>query len=210
MVKRGFNPQEPKSYQPSEQMKNLIEEKLRLLKKDQSDRNWDAQKSKVLNKLFQSWADIIYFLESIAENADLQEVFEKDLKELFEVKLDHSVKQLSPLFGVELGGMRIQETAFARFVFASLIPHMDDDDTFRLKLLHTLQSIVYAKTWWILTKSIDPNDIITKSTLEVMVKAFEWTYYISKSTRDYTKDASRYIDFKAPYKPYLRKKKKKN
>jgi len=75
MVKRGARPQEPKSYQPSEQMKNLIEEKLRLLEKDQSSRNWDAQKSKVLNKLFQSWADLIYFLESTAENTDLQEVF---------------------------------------------------------------------------------------------------------------------------------------
>ena len=210
MVKRGFNPQEPKSYQPSEQMKNLIEEKLLLLKKDQSDTNWNAQKSKVLNKLFQSWADIIYFLESTAENADLQEVFEKDLKELFEVKPDYKVKQLSPLFGAEIGGMRIQETAFARFVFASLIPHDDDSENFRLKLLHTLQSIVYAKAWWVLTRTIDPHDIITKSALEDLLKAFEWTYHISKSTKDYTEDTNRYIKFPAPYKASLRKKKKKN
>jgi len=128
MVKHGASPQKPKSYRPSEPMKNLIEEKLRLLEKDQSSRNWDAQKSKVLNKLFQSWADLIYFLESTAENIELQEVFEKDLKELFEVKPEHKVKQLSPLFGVELGGLRVQETAFARFVFASLIPHEDDSE----------------------------------------------------------------------------------
>jgi len=176
----------------------------------QSDRNWDAQKSKILNKLFQSWADLIYFLESIAENAELQEYFEKDLKELFEVKPDYKVKQLSPFFGVEKGGMRIQETAFARFVFASLIPHEDDSENFRLKLLHTLQSVVYAKAWWILTKTIDPHDIITKSALENLLKSFEWTYYISKSTKDYTEDASRFIKFPAPYKASLRTKKKKN
>ncbi len=210
MVKRGSSPQKPKSYQPSEQMKNLIEEKLRLLKKDQSSTNWNTQKSKVLNKLFQSWADLIYFVESTAENADLQEVFEKDLKELFEVKPAHKVKQLSPLFGVELGGMRIQETAFARFVFASLIPHEDDSENFRLKLLHTLQSIAYAKAWWILTRTIDRFDIVSKSALEDLQKAFEWTYHISKSTKDYTEDASRFIKFPAPYKASLRTKKKKN
>ena len=210
MVKRGSSPQEPKSYHPSDQMKNLIEEKLRLLEKDQSSTNWNTQKSKILNKLFQSWADLIYFLESIAENVELQEYFEKDLKELFEVKPEHAVKQLSPLFGVDMGGMRIQETAFARFVFASLIPHEDDSENFRLKLLHTLQSIVYAKAWWRLTKRVDYHDIITKSALEDLQKAFEWTYYISKSTKDYTKDASRFIKFPAPYKASLRKKKKQN
>jgi len=210
MVKRGASPQKPKSYHPSEPMRNLIEEKLRLLEKDQSSKNWDAQKSKILNKLFQSWADLIYFLESTAENVELQEVFEKDLKELFEVKPEHKVKQLSPLFGVELGGMRVQETAFARFVFASLIPHDDDPENFRLKLLHTLQSIVNAKAWWVLTRTIDPSDIISKSALEDLQKAFEWTYHISKSTRDYTEDAHRYIKFPAPYKASLRTKKKKN
>jgi len=153
---------------------------------------------------------MIYFLESIADNPELQDVFEKDLKELFEVKPDHSVKQLSPLFGIELGGLRIQETAFARFVFACLIPHDDEYENFRLKLLHTLQSIVFAKTDWILTRRVDPNDIVKQSALEDLGKAFRWTYYLSKSTRDYTEDSSRFIDFKAPYKARLRKRKKKN
>jgi len=210
MVKRGPSPQEPKSYQPSEQMINFIDEKLQLLKDDQSDRNWDAQKSKVLDKMFHSWADLIYFLESIAENPELQDVFEKDLKDLFEVKPEHKEKQLSPLFGIELGGLRIKETAFARFIFASIIPHEDDFDNFRLKLLHTLQSIVYAKTWWMLTQRIDSNDIIKKSALEDMGKAFQWTYHYSRTTGDYTKDPSRFIDFKSPYKARLRKKRKRN
>jgi len=210
MVKHGPSPQEAKGYHPSEQMQNFIEEKFLLLKKGESSTNWNTQKSKILDKMFQSWADLIYFLESIAENAELQEVFEDDLKELFEVKPDYKVKQLSPLFGVEVGGMRIQETAFARFIFASLIPHEDDSENFRLKLLHTLQNIVYAKAWWILTRTIDPHDIITKSALEDLQKAFEWTYHISKSTKDYTESPSRFIKFPAPYKASLRTKKKKN
>jgi len=210
MVKRSLGPQEPKSYQPSEQIQKFIKKKLLLLKNEKSDRNWDAQKSKILDKVFQSWADMIYFLESIAENPDLQDVFEKDLKELFEVKPDNKVKQLSPLFGIELGGLRINETAFARFIFACLIPHDDEYENFRLKLLHTLQGIVYAKTDWMLTRSVDRFDIVKQSALDDMGKAFRWTYHYSKSTKDYTEDPSRFIDFKAPYKASLRKRKKKN
>jgi len=209
MVKRGFHPQEPKGYQPSEQIQNLVEEKLLLLKNNESDRNWDAQKSKILDKMFQSWADLIYFLESIADNPELQDVFEKDLKELFEVKPDSSEKQLSPLFAAESGGLRIKETAFARFVFASLIPHEDEYENFRLNLLNTLQSIVYAKTNWMLTHRVDSNDIVKQSALEDVGKAFRWTYYLNKSNRDYSDAPSRYLDFKAPYKATLRKRRKK-
>jgi len=210
MVKRGFHPQEPKGYQPSEQIQNLVEEKLLLLKNNESDRNWDAQKSKILDKMFQSWADMIYFLESIADNPDLQDVFEDDLKELFEVKPPHKVKQLSPLFGVDMEGIRMQETAFTRFVFASLILHEDETDNFRLNLLYELQSLIYAKTWWVMTQSFDPFDIIIKSALEDLQKALAWTYYLSKTTKDYTEEPpSRFLDFSAPYKARLRKKRKK-
>jgi len=209
MVKTGPSPQEPKSYQPSEQMQNLVEDKLRLLKNDQSDRNWDAQKSKILDKMFQSWADMIYFLESVADNPDLQDVFEDDLKELFEIKPSHKVKQLSPLFGVDLEGIRMQETSFTRFVFASLILHEEETDNFRLHLLYELQSLIYAKSWWILTRSFDPFDIIVKSALEDLQKALAWTYYLSKTTKDFTANPpSRFLDFSAPYKARLRKKRK--
>jgi len=37
MVKTGPSPQSPKSYQPSEQMTNFIEEKLLLLKNNQTE-----------------------------------------------------------------------------------------------------------------------------------------------------------------------------
>ena len=208
MVRRGFNPKKPKGFRPSLNIENLLQEKLRLLEKDKSSTKWNTQKSRIIDRLFQSWADMIYFLESIADNPELQDVFEKDLKELFEVKPDSSEKQLSPLFAAESGGLRIKETAFARFVFASLIPHEDEYENFRLNLLNTLQSVVYAKTNWMLTRR-GGRDIVKQSALEDVGKAFRWTYYLNKSNKDYADDPSRFLDFNAPYKATLRKRRKK-
>jgi len=209
MVKRGFHPQGPKSYQPSEQIQNFIDEKLQLLEDKQSDRNWDAQKSKILDKMFQSWTDFIYLLESIAHNPGLQDVFHDDLKDLFEVKPEDGTKQLVPIFATEVGGLRIPETAFARFVYACVIPHEGEPENFRLRLLHSLQSIVYAKMWMMLTRSIRPLDIVSQSALEDTLKALAWTKHVSQGIIDYTEDPNRFIDFPAPkYRPFFRKNKK--
>jgi len=210
MVKRGPNPQEPKSYQPSEQMTNFIEQKLLLMKNNQSDRNWDAQKSKILDKVFQSWTDFIYLLESIANSPGLQDVFHDDLKDLFEVKPEDGTKQLVPIFATEVGGLRIPETAFARFVYACVIPHEGEPENFRLRLLHSLQSIVYAKMWMMLTRRIRLLDIVSQSALEDTLKALAWTKHVSQGIVDYTDDPTRYTDFPAPkYRPFFRKNKKK-
>ena len=198
MVKRGMSLQKPKGYKQSESMKGFIDEKLQLLKKGESSRSWDTQKVRILDKLFQSTADLVYFLEQIADNPNLQQVFEDDLKELFEVKPEHVTKQLSPLFGIELGGIRIQETLFSRLVFSSIIPHEINYENFRVKLLHDLQSIVFAKMWFILTKRFSPFDIVTKSALEDLEKALGWTHFHSKSVHDYIKEPKRFYNFSAP------------
>ena len=198
MVKRGMSLQMPKGYKPSESMKGFIDEKLQLLKKGESSRTWDTQKVRILYKLFQSTTDLVYFLEKIADSPELQEVFEDDLKELFEVKPEHQTKQLSPLFGAELGGIRIQETLFSRLIFASLIPHEEKYENFRVQLLHDLQCIVFAKMWFILTKRFSPFDIVTKSAIEDLQKSLGWTHFQSKSIHDYVKNPKRIFNFSAP------------
>ena len=198
MVKHGPSPQSPKSYSPSERIQEFIDEKLLLLKKGESSRKWDTDKVRILDRVFQSTADLVFLLEQIADNPKLQQVFEDDLKELFEVKPEHVTKQLSPLFGVELGGIRIQETLFSRLVFSSIIPHEINYENFRVKLLHDLQSIVFAKMWFILTKRFSPFDIVTKSALEDLEKALGWTHFQSKSVHDYIKEPKRFYNFSAP------------
>jgi len=198
MVKHGPSPQSPKSYSPSGRIQEFIDEKLLLLKKGESSRKWDTDKVRILDRVFQSTADLVFLLEQIADNPKLQEVFEDDLKELFEVKPEHDTKQLSPLFGIELGGIRIQETLFSRLVFSSIIPHEINYENFRVKLLHDLQSIVFAKMWFILTKRFSPFDIVTKSALEDLEKALGWTHFQSKSVHDYIKEPKRFYNFSAP------------
>ena len=190
--------QKPKGYEPSASMKDFIGDKLRFLKEEESSRTWDTQKVRILDKLFQSTADLVYFLEQIADNPKLQEVFEDDLKELFEVKPEHDTKQLSPLFGDELGGIRIRETLFSRLVFASLIPHEEEYNNFRVRLLDDLQSIVYAKMWYMLTQRYSRFDIIMQSTLEDLQKALGWTHFQSKSILDYVNEPKRFFSFSAP------------
>ena len=198
MTKTGPSPQSPKGYSPSEGMQKLIADKLRLLKKGESSGTWTTQKSRILDKLFQSTADLVFFLEQVADNPKLQEIFEDDLKELFEARPERETKQLSPLFGAEQGGIRIQETLFSRLVFAVLIPHEEEYKNFRVRLLDDLQSIVYAKMWYMLTQRFDMFDIITKSATEDLKKALGWTQFQSKAIHDYIDEPNRFFSFSAP------------
>ena len=198
MTKTGPNPQSPKGYSPSEGMQKLIADKLQFLKKGESSGAWTTQKSRILDKLFQSTADLVFFLEQVADNPKLQEIFEDDLKELFEARPERETKQLSPLFGAEQGGIRIQETLFSRLVFAVLIPHEEDYENFRVRLLDDLQSIVYAKMWYMLTQRFDMFDIITKSATEDLKKALGWTQFQSKAIHDYIDEPNRFFSFSAP------------
>ena len=198
MVKTGPSPQYPKGYKPSASMEGFIGEKLRLLKKGESSAAWTTKKSRILDKLFQSTADLVFFLEQIADNPKLQEVFEDDLKELFEVKPEQQTKELSPLFGSQVGGIKIRDTLFTRLVFASIIPHEEEYNNFRVLLLDDLQSILYAKMWYMLTQRYSRFDIVMQSALEDLKKALGWTHFQSKSIHDYVKDPSRFFKFSAP------------
>ena len=53
MVKKGPKPQEVKSYVPSKWLKSFLDEKLLLLKKNESSRTWDKKKVDNIDKLFE-------------------------------------------------------------------------------------------------------------------------------------------------------------
>ena len=83
MTKRASGPQKLKRYKPSKKVKDFVEEKLRLLESGNTSRLWDKKKVDFLEKMFQSYADLIYFLENTAVNTELHEVFKSDLKDIF-------------------------------------------------------------------------------------------------------------------------------
>lgn len=201
MIKRVLGPQNQKRYTPTPMLEKYISEKLQYLKKKESSRALDTRKVHVLDKIFQSMADLIYFLEKIAVNPDLQKVFEEDLWDLFDLRSENYniAKQLHPLFGTNIKGIRIQETALTRLIFAILMPHKSDHD-FRLRLTYILQCVIYAKMWLVLRNEFGYDSQITKSALEDLENSLGWTGLLGKSKDEYQKsELGRIIDFSAPY-----------
>lgn len=203
MSKRGKGPQEQKGYKPSKKVKQLVEEKLQLLKSGKPSKSWDKKKFDYLEKLFQSYADMIYFLESTASHPELHEVFKKDLMDFFDMRAPRQAKQLHPVFGVHMSGIRLVETAFTRFVYASIVPHEDPGDkafqNYRLNLLDTLQSIIYAKMWFVLRHTYGVNKQVTKSALDNLEDSLGWTAMVG--VPDYEEDytPNRILKFPSPY-----------
>ena len=203
MSEHGKGPQEQKGYQPSKKLIQLVEEKLQLLKSGKSSKSWDKKKFDFLEKLFQSYADMIYFLESTAEHPELHEVFKKDLLDFFDMRSVRQAPQLHTLFGPHISGIRLNETAFTRLIFASIVPHEYSEEKpfeeYRLKLLDTLQAIVYAKMWFVLNNTFGVQKQVTKSALNDLENALGWTAMVGKAEVEKDHKPKRYLDFPSPY-----------
>ncbi len=203
MTKRASGPQKTKRYKPPKKVKGFVEEKLRLLESGNTSRRWDKKKVDFLEKMFQSYADLIYFLENTAVNTELHEVFKSDLQDFFDIRPPRQTKQLHTLFGIDLTPARLQETAFTRLIFASIAPAEDPGDeafqTYRLKLLDTLQSIIFAKMSFVLRHTFGTYNQVTKSALRDIENSCGWTGMVGKA--DYEKDykPKRILDFPSPY-----------
>lgn len=55
--------------------------------------NIAKNKTDALDRIFQAFADLIYFLEFIEDNHELHDIFEKDLKDLFGVTIDPNTQR---------------------------------------------------------------------------------------------------------------------
>ena len=192
MVTKKGKPQELKRYVPSKWLKSFLDEKLLLLEKDESDKNWNKLKVDNVDKLFQSMADLIYFLEITAKHSELRDVFEKDLEDLLDIRPDNKMKSLSPLLGVQHRGVRLTQTNLVRLVYASLIPHEKEYNNFRLKLLNKMQGIVFDKMWWVMRDKFGANSQITDSVIDDMAKCSGWTAMLA-GPKEYNKTTQRRI-----------------
>ena len=203
MSKRGKGPQDQKGYKPSKKVKQLVKEKLQLLKSGKPSKSWDKKKFDFVEKLFQSYADMIYFLESTASNPELYDVFKKDLDDFFDIRAPYQAKQLHPFIGVEMEGIQIVDTAFTRLIFASVVPPEDPGEEHfennRLKLTNMLQSIIYAKMWFVLQHTFGNDDQVTKSAMRDLANSLGWTSMAWKPAYEKDHKPKRYLDFPAPY-----------
>lgn len=201
MTKKAKGPQGVKCFKPSDRLVSFIEEKVVLLEKGEYSRSWDRRKVSMLDKLFQEFADLIYFVESTAKHPILREVFEDDLADLFDIRSDHKMKQLHPSFGVEMEGIRLQETNFTRLVFASVLLDFDNYENFRLKLLHNLQGIVYGMMRYVIPIKYHTFSAITKSAMKDLSMSVAWTAGLAPPHEYENDEPHRIIDFPSPYSP---------
>ena len=188
MVKKGRKVDSIKYYKPSAVIENYFKDKLQNLKTGKSSPNLNRMKVHILDKIFQSMADLTYFLEQIAVHPNLEESFRKDLQDLFDMRPDSKVKQLHPYFGVHMKGVRLQETAFTRLIFASILPDDEHFLEYRLRMMHTIQSIVYAKTKFTLDNTFGVYNQATTSALNDVGNAVGWTAMIGKHKKESDKD----------------------
>ena len=195
MVKKGAKPQEVKSYVPSKWLKSFLDEKLLLLKKNESSRTWDKKKVDNVDKLFQSMADLIYFLEMTAKHSELREIFEKDLEDLLDIRPDSKMKELSSSLGIQIE-ITLSQTNLIRLVYASLIPHQENYENFRLRLLNEIQGVVYDKMRWVMQDKFGVNQVYS-SVINDMEKCIGWTAMLA-GPKDFDKTTQkRIIDFPA-------------
>jgi len=195
LVKKGAKPQEVKSYVPSKWLKSFLDEKLLLLKKNESSRTWDKKKVDNVDKLFQSMADLIYFLEMTAKHSELREIFEKDLEDLLDIRPDSKMKELSSSLGIQIE-ITLSQTNLIRLVYASLIPHQENYENFRLRLLNEIQGVVYDKMRWVMQDKFGVNQVYS-SVINDMEKCIGWTAMLA-GPKDFDKTTQkRIIDFPA-------------
>lgn len=190
--------QEQKRYQPSKDIVDFLDLKLQLLKNGEYSRKWDAQKVRKLDKIFQEMADLLYFLETIANNPKLQEVFEDDLEDLFDIRPNSKTKQLHHSFGVD-EGITLQDTTFTRLIFASIMPHEYNYRNFRLRLTNTLQEIIYVKMELIFRNEYGIYNQISQSALEDLRKSVGWVNIFSGIEQYEKEEPNRVLDFSVEY-----------
>ena len=220
MKSKNVRKQKPKldeqPYSPNEALVRYLTERLQLMKKrttlkesgkemsDEDQNKFDASdrmKVYIRDKIiFPSMANLVYFLETVVVNPALKELFEDDLKDLFDLRPPNKTRQLYPYYGIELRGIRIQETTFTRLIAASLAMNEDKHfEDFRLDLLHTLQSIVYGRMWYMMHRRYGWDSQITKSALRDLENSLGWTGLIKEWYKSEEIEIPKVLGFPAPY-----------
>ena len=172
-----------KGYIPDKLVSNYMRDKLlfetkrnkenlqgKALKDDEVYSNLKKRKTDVLNKIFTSMANLIFFFECIAENDEIRSVFENDILDLLGV-IRNSPERERPGY------------IFSRFIksimLTSKIPEREDAIDFRLLLIDLLQEAVKEKVSVSLPRVIDREHGAKMNVLSDFDKARGWTRMLS-------------------------------
>jgi hypothetical protein len=186
------------SYTYSMSLSNYLEEKLQLVRnkeklkqagKEPSEQDSkkkranDRMKVHILSKhVFQSMANVIYFLEFVARNKwELQEVFEDDIEQLFFARKGKG-----------------EAAAFERLIEAAVTWNMEKDfNNYRVVLYHFMQNRIFNDllTLCRLNKEFNDDDIIRYTIGKDMASALAWTKLYSRKVVEKKNPATRPLLF---------------
>jgi hypothetical protein len=179
-------------YTPERTLKNYLEQRLQIERTE--DNNDDAasanltkkikemnrMKVYVLNKIiFPSMANVVYFLETVSENPELQKVFDDDLKELFGIRYPAQLKNKS------------YSPIIRRLTEAMINWREDTDETpyerrkhrnnnFRLALIAVMQHVIFQR---IVLLSMDEvgGDMANFVVKNDVGRAWNWAQLLARS-----------------------------
>lgn len=171
-----------KGYTPDKTISNYMRDKLLFevkrmkgdvkgaLKDDEAYSNLKKRKTDVLNKIFTSMANLIFFFECVAENDEIRSVFENDILDLL------GMRRYSP--EIERPGY-----IFSRFIKSIIltkkIPERDEAIDFRLLLIDLLQEALKEKISISLPSVIDSAHGAKMNVLNDFDKTRAWTRMLS-------------------------------
>ncbi|MDQ6864278.1 MAG: hypothetical protein M3044_10675 [Thermoproteota archaeon] len=161
---------EPKYYQPSASLVEYLHKELQSLRHDTGTPKGRENESQIytrdkkqkktrtalakakfdaVNRVFQSFADIIYFLEFIQDHQELQDLYEDDLKDLLGIHMDVTPRP---------SHFQYRGALFRRFLDACLFQHAEtraklDLDFNRLVLYDIVQFAMR-----VMRRSLDPDE----------------------------------------------------
>jgi hypothetical protein len=200
------------SYTPNAEFKQFLKERLHHekiyqekleagkqisneLQEERSELN--RKKSRWLNKcVFPSMANLTIFLEYIAKNEELWEVFDDDLRELFIGK---------PMKRKNKDGSVIDEDkeksdliVFQRFIQSAITwnwKKKKNANNFRLVLINCLEYILFQYLTSIVLYSLPNSAIISKKITEDLTNTLQWSELLARSVDTDVQDASRPVLF---------------
>jgi len=185
----------PKRIQPSTSLTDYLDETLRLERMrnkkldnivDNKDvRNNDEKKVRMLDKLFTSMADLIYFFEFLGNHPELVDKFGEDIEDLLGLKVTEDSKH----------------RAFERFIGATISSESSGGQimsegkfNFQRRLIAIMQSIIHISVFGYFLISQEAANFKGMAH-DDLTRAEVWTKFIDRPTPYENKKPNRLLGF---------------
>jgi hypothetical protein len=142
------------------------------------ERKLRTDKTRILDKIiFQSMADLTYFLDSIPRQSNLQSIFEDDLKDLFGIRRNNpNAQNRGFMFGKLMTGIMSWDPL-------AIDPRVKDKRNFRLTLLRILQGGIFDLIMQLTIEEFPAHT--AKIISEDLARAVAWIdFYASRVEED--------------------------